>query len=233
MRSERRLFPMKTLTFLTRRPDLDRESFVDYWLTTHAPLASRLDGLRKYATCPALFEDAVYDGIAELHFDSEAALLAVLGPESDTDAIRDVDEFIDSMRRYLVEETVRFDDLPGNGPGGDGSGGNSPDGDAPVKYVAVHRRRPDLDADVVRERWPAGHVDVVRRLPGLRRYVTSVPLDPDGADFDGVSELYFDDADALDAALGPTHEYDLADADRLFDGAFHLATVEHVQVERS
>jgi len=41
----------------------------------------------------------------------------------------------------------------------------------------------------------------VRRLPGLMEYKTAVPLDPEAAGYDLMEQLWFSDAESMDAAL--------------------------------
>ncbi|ELZ72540.1 EthD family reductase [Haloferax volcanii] len=51
------------------------------------------------------------------------------------------------------------------------------------------------------ERWRGNHADLARELPGLVKYATSVPTDPERSEYDGIVELYFEDMAALKAAF--------------------------------
>lgn len=51
------------------------------------------------------------------------------------------------------------------------------------------------------ERWRGDHADLVRELPGLERYSTSVPTDPGKSEYDGVVELGFESEAALKEAF--------------------------------
>ncbi|MXV62738.1 EthD family reductase [Natronorubrum sp. JWXQ-INN-674] len=51
------------------------------------------------------------------------------------------------------------------------------------------------------ERWQGEHADIARELPGLKRYSTSVPANPDEAEYDGVLELVFESGQALNEAF--------------------------------
>lgn len=51
------------------------------------------------------------------------------------------------------------------------------------------------------ERWQGDHAELARELPGLKRYSTSVPTDPDDAEYDGVLELAFEDGRAMNEAF--------------------------------
>lgn len=51
------------------------------------------------------------------------------------------------------------------------------------------------------DRWRGEHADLARDLPGLKRYSTSVPTDPDAAAYDGVLELTFESEAAMNEAF--------------------------------
>ena len=92
-----------------------------------------------------------------------------------------------------------------------------------IKAILTVRRRPDLDRDAFRRHYVEVHGPIVSELPGLRRYVQN-PWHP-GFDpgrpvrnlvaaevLGGISELWFDDLAALEAAmLSPA--WDAAGAD--------------------
>jgi uncharacterized protein (TIGR02118 family) len=65
------------------------------------------------------------------------------------------------------------------------------------------------------ERWQSEQAEIAKDLPGLKRYVTSVPTRPESADFDGVLELYFDDmfnlGEAFDSDIGEAVQNDAAE----------------------
>jgi uncharacterized protein (TIGR02118 family) len=180
---------IKLQSFLVRRDEMTHEAFRDYWLTEHVPIARELPGLRCYRTAVPVDSDrSRYDGIAELYFDSVAAFEAVLGPDNDTEAMRDVPNFERTSDRCLVIETVHRDDL--------GDRTRAP------KLVAIVHRSPELSREGFHERW----IDALRpgSVPSLRKVTTAVPVEPDEADYDGVVEFYADDVDALKAAVrGP------------------------------
>ncbi len=85
---------IKLVYCLRRRADIDRAAFQHYWLTTHAPLvesAAKALGVVRYVQCHTIGTpvDAVlaesrgcavaaFDGVAELWWDSEAALTAAM-----------------------------------------------------------------------------------------------------------------------------------------------------------
>lgn len=82
---------IKIIFCLTRRAELTREEFQHYWRENHAPLVAAAKdalGIRRYVQChtvPTAIDGAVrgardmhgdYDGVAELWWDDEAALIA-------------------------------------------------------------------------------------------------------------------------------------------------------------
>jgi uncharacterized protein (TIGR02118 family) len=64
-----------------RRPGMSREDFGRYWTTTHAEKAKRVPGIRRYVInlAPDLSgsgREQIYDGFAEVWFESEEAMRA-------------------------------------------------------------------------------------------------------------------------------------------------------------
>lgn len=74
------------------------------------------------------------------------------------------------------------------------------------KIVDLLVRKDGYTHEEFAERWQGEHADLAKDLPGLERYVTSVPTDPSEAEYDGVLELYFEDM----ATLGEAFNSDLA-----------------------
>jgi uncharacterized protein (TIGR02118 family) len=118
---------MIKLTFcLHRLPGLSREAFHDYWFNKHAPLVAehgKVLRIRRYVQMHALttpFNDTIrasrgapemYDGVAELWWDSIEDLTATPTPESQAAGLallEDERKFIDLSRSplFLGEEKV-------------------------------------------------------------------------------------------------------------------------------
>jgi uncharacterized protein (TIGR02118 family) len=101
---------IKLVVVVHKRPDMEVEDFRRYWRETHAPIAARIPGLRRYVQN---FVDASlvgtppsFDGIAELVFDDEASLeRAMASPEIEA-ATADNKNFLDEERlqAFVVEE---------------------------------------------------------------------------------------------------------------------------------
>nr|WP_264474954.1 EthD family reductase [Salinirubrum litoreum] len=84
--------------------------------------------------------------------------------------------------------------------------------------------------------WLDEHSPVAAEMPGVEKYVTSLPTDPEKAEYDGVLELYFADMDALRAAFDSEAGAEtLADAEEFLEvGAGPRMIVEEtVQVDTS
>ena len=87
-----------------------------------------------------------------------------------------------------------------------------------IKRLSFLHRKPGMSHEEFIEYWTTTHADIAVDLPGLRKYHTSVPLDPDAAPYDGVVELYFDDVDACEAAFdSPVGERVMDDAANFID----------------
>ncbi len=72
------------------------------------------------------------------------------------------------------------------------------------KAIILLARRPDTSPEEFRAWWLGEHAELAKNLPGLRRAVFNV-VEGDGAEFDGVSEIWFDSREAFDAAYATEH----------------------------
>lgn len=85
-----------------------------------------------------------------------------------------------------------------------------------VKVVAFFKRKPGISVEDFDRHWATRHADLVRRLPGIRRYVQNPTL-PSGYRrhepvYDGVAEAWFDDGQALRVS-GASREFAAVKAD--------------------
>ncbi len=78
------------------------------------------------------------------------------------------------------------------------------------KHTALLVRKEGLTHEEFLDHWLNEHVPIAREIPGVVKYLTTVPTDPESAEFDGIAELYFEDLDALHASLGheASRDYD-------------------------
>ncbi len=88
---------------LVRRDDMTREDFRQWWLEEHAPLARTLPGVRRIRF-NVLDEDAPFDGIAELWFDSSEAADAAYATDIGKAVAADSMAHVRSRVRMLADE---------------------------------------------------------------------------------------------------------------------------------
>lgn len=86
------------------------------------------------------------------------------------------------------------------------------------------------------ERWQGEHAELARELPGLKRYSTSVPTNPEEVEYDGVLQLTFESEAAMNEAwASEVGEEVMADAAEFVEiGAGPRMVVEdtvHVDVD--
>jgi uncharacterized protein (TIGR02118 family) len=87
-----------------------------------------------------------------------------------------------------------------------------------VKIVEFLHRDEAYSHEEFLERWQGEHAEIAKELPGLESYSTSVPTDPEKADYDGVLELGFEDMASLGAAFESEVGQELqADAEEFVD----------------
>ena len=106
---------IKTIGLLTRKSGFTHEQFIKHWVGTHAPLAHKVPGLRRYVqnhiqgerTRADIEATAVeIDGIAELWFDDQAALETASRTPEMKALHADGALFIGRIKSYIVEEKV-------------------------------------------------------------------------------------------------------------------------------
>lgn len=94
---------MKVMVGLVRRDDMSREDFRRWWIDEHAPLARTLPGVRRIRF-NVLDEDAPFDGIAELWFDSSEAADAAYATDIGKSVAADSMAHVASRVRMLADE---------------------------------------------------------------------------------------------------------------------------------
>lgn len=109
---------IKSISLLTRKPELTHTQFLKHWVEIHAPLAHAVPGLRRYVQCHIKEErkrpdipahDMEIDGIAELWYDDRASFeKAMASPEAKA-LHADGALFIGRIKSYIVEEKVIID----------------------------------------------------------------------------------------------------------------------------
>ena len=204
---------------IRRKPGMGGEEFHRYWRDVHGPIARRIPQIRRYVqshriALGAEAEDSPFDGVAEVWVDDEAALQDLLrGREYRDGALADEPKFID-MDRVAWVYTSDYVVLEGAPVRRDTS---------LVKGIFLIKRRPGSSLSEFRRYWKEVHGPIVLRNQGLRRYVQCHPLESsyghEEPRFDGVAQLWLDDADAAKKMLESTEfkEVSWPDAGKFID----------------
>jgi uncharacterized protein (TIGR02118 family) len=102
---------IKVIALLKRKPGISREAFADRWLHEHTKLSSKLPGLRGYRiniATPYQPEgtdaEPIYDGTAELWWDSFEEMDAAFASEIGAVAGADADEFAEVRIHIYTDE---------------------------------------------------------------------------------------------------------------------------------
>jgi uncharacterized protein (TIGR02118 family) len=106
--------------------------------------------------------------------------------------------------------------------------------------MGLLQKRADIDQQEFRTHWHSGHGALAAKLPGLRRYHQNHVVDRaqrgityarDGLNFDGFSELWFDDLPAMQAAFAADEVKELGeDENRFISGLKLITAVQHVVI---
>ena len=95
---------VKLIYCISKKPEMSVEQFQTYWRGTHAPIAARIPGLRRYVQChvvPELYDRPnapPFDGAAELWFDDLDAMRGAMRSPEVAAALEDEKNFIDHSR---------------------------------------------------------------------------------------------------------------------------------------
>lgn len=206
---------VKTITFIKRKPGLSIDDFGQYWGEKHAPIVTKLPGLRRYVQChtiPSGYRNGepAYDGVAEVWFDSTDAMRkGAQTPEYR--AIRaDEPNFIDLTKIGFVitEERVQKD--------------ASAD-PSMVHLVEFVTRKPGMSVEAFQRHWRDVHGPLGAKIPMVRRYV-QCHVRPAAygngrqPPYDGVAEVWFDSTAAMrEAATTPEFRAVRADEPNFID----------------
>ena len=69
-----------------------------------------------------------------------------------------------------------------------------------IRRLSLVRKRPGLTTEELVERWTGEHVEIAKRLPGLRGYVIHV-LEGDDPPYDGIAITTFDSREDAERAF--------------------------------
>jgi uncharacterized protein (TIGR02118 family) len=99
---------VELVALLKRKPELSREDFARRWLNEHTKVSSRLPGLLEYRiNIATLYQpDPLYDGTAELWWESLEATEGAFASDISKIAGADADEFCEVRLHLYTEEHV-------------------------------------------------------------------------------------------------------------------------------
>lgn len=112
---------IKTVTLLQRRPDLSPEEFQRHWRAVHAPLVLKLPGILKYVQGRPVssghkLQSTGYDGVAEVWYESLAAMQTTLASPEYQQLLADEPNFMAGSTQeaifLVVEEDQIVEDAP-------------------------------------------------------------------------------------------------------------------------
>jgi len=103
----RRVWMFKLVILLKKKSSLSDGDFAKYWLETHAPLAKRMPGVRRYVVNivrrpPNREPD--YSGVVELWFDDVGAMKKAFASPEGQATSKDTEVFADSVTALYVDE---------------------------------------------------------------------------------------------------------------------------------
>lgn len=97
----------KMMILLKKKPTLTDEEFAKYWLETHAPLAKKMPGLRRYVVNvvkrpPSREQD--YHGVVELWFDDVGSMKKAFTSPEGAATQKDTEGFTSSLTTIYIDE---------------------------------------------------------------------------------------------------------------------------------
>ncbi|MBK8958246.1 MAG: EthD domain-containing protein [Proteobacteria bacterium] len=213
---------IKGIALAVPKAGMSAEAFHRHWRDVHAPLALRIHQIRRYvqshrkALAVPGFDEVRYGGVAEVWFDTLAALHELPAiPEYIAGAQADEPNFLDmaELKFLATREHVFIDEIDIKK-------------DTPLtKAIFLLRRRPDMSVAEFQDYWVTAHAPQIPRDAGVLRYVQCHQVAESYADgeppYDGVAELSFADDDAFLAYWTSPRIQAVfaADAPRFLDGA--------------
>jgi EthD domain len=190
------------LIFAAPRPGMSEADFQDYWVNVHAVrYASKIPQIRKYlidTRIPLGAQDAepLWSGVAEIWLANSEEQLASLQSKEFIEGARQDEPRWAAFWRTVALDTDAHELLPGPALTRDPTW---------VKLMLLVKRRNGMTLADFRDRSLREHGDLMMAVPGLRRYLQCHVRDGlyvvGEAVLDAVYQCWFDDADALAAAM--------------------------------
>jgi len=96
----------KAVILLKRREDSSVQEFRSWWIGEHAPLARQLPGVKRICFNVVESEEALYDGISELWFETEKDFEAAYQSDIGKTVAADSMAHVSRRDRMFVKENV-------------------------------------------------------------------------------------------------------------------------------
>ncbi|MDR6858623.1 EthD domain-containing protein [Variovorax guangxiensis] len=194
---------------IRKKADWSFDEFNTYWKENHGALASRAPNLRGYWQNPVLdreqrgidFERGPwnFDGFSQLWFDDvNRANHAFNQSDMAAELIADENRFLGELHIVTAEQTVVIP-IP-----------EEAERAKLVKRMSVIKRLPSLTEEDFRREWKV-HGELVQKMGGVSAYRQNVilarerekgtPCDYETLPIDGIVEMWFKDAQTLQAAF--------------------------------
>ena len=97
------------IILLNKKADLTDEAFTKYLLGTHAPLAKKMPGLRRYVVNVVKrppTRNPEYEGVAELWFDDAGSMKAAFASPEGVATQKDTENFTSKSTALYIDEHV-------------------------------------------------------------------------------------------------------------------------------
>lgn len=216
---------------LRKKPEWSTENFRRHWRDHHGGLAAKLPGLRRYEqnhVVDSVQRGFAYprgpeqiDGFSMLWFDGVDAMREAMATPDGRALVADEQHFIGDLRIVTLDQVEVIAPAAGR---------------PLLKRMSLLRRRPEVSPELFLREWREEHAHLVRRVQGVRGYRQNLvtarevpkgqPVGYEGLPVDGIVELWFDDAAAIDTAFGSPQGQTLMMHAREFIGEITTFLVE-------
>lgn len=109
---------IKRISLLTRKAEITRQAFSDYWLNVHGPLVRRLPNVIRYVQ-NHIVDDAhrhdlpsggqAVDGFVEFWFEDVETMDATFATQEAKELFADGAKFIESVTTFVIDEHTIID----------------------------------------------------------------------------------------------------------------------------
>ena len=101
---------IKVMSLMKRKDGMSHEDFRNWILVDHVEFARKIPGMRKYISNVLKVEnnDAPFDGVSEMYFDSEQAMADAFATDAGKAAGGDAAAHCSNRFRMVCEEKLQF-----------------------------------------------------------------------------------------------------------------------------